>query len=104
MCIAGHKSRFYVNPMTIKCPFTPRLKVIKNEENNILLDNFMNNLFMIRENVYTPGKKLRPAIEAYLASLLFFLDDIAMNHGKNHPLCRQIKRVAEDLGIPYSTL
>lgn len=104
MCIAGHESRYYVNPMTIKCPVTPRLMTIKNEENTTLLDNFMNNLFTIREALYYPKKRLRPAIEAYLASLLFFLEDIARDHGENHPVCRQIKRVAQDLGIPYSTL
>jgi hypothetical protein len=104
MCATGHDPKSYTNPRTISCPFTPRLDAIKTEENAILLDNFINNLFMVRENVYTSRGRLRPVIEAYMASLLFFLDDIKKNLGKNHFIPNQMKRVAVDLLISYSTL
>jgi hypothetical protein len=59
---------------------------------------------MVRENVYTSRGRLRPVIEAYMASLLFFLDDIEKDLGKNHFVPNQMKRVAVDLLISYSTL
>lgn len=104
MRAAGHDPKFYTNPMTIQCPFTPRLKDIKSEVNCILLDNYMNNLFMVRDEFFQPGKRLRPAIEAYLASLLYFFEDIEIDHGSDHFVIRQMKRVGAELGITANTL
>jgi hypothetical protein len=102
MALADHPSWTYTDKSSRKIPYTPTLDCIKNADNTQLLNNFMNNLFRVKAHHFTEKGRLRPAIEAYMATVLLYFEDFRARQGDEHLIVAQILRVARDLIIPIT--
>jgi hypothetical protein len=100
MALANYPSWRYTDKTTRRVPYTPTLKCIRTAENTQVLNNFMNQLFRVKAYHFTESGRLRPAIEAYMATVLFYFEEFRAAQGDNHLIVQQILRVARDLYIP----
>ena len=73
MALSGYPSYYYSDSTNMKVPVTPNLKLIINETNNQLINNYMNHLFHVQEDffnkLYEESKKIMQ-IEWKLIDLL----------------------------------
>lgn len=99
MCLAGYPAWMFTDPTTRKTPPTADLSCIKTPENTQIITNFVEALFMIKVSEFFIGKKLRPVIEIYFATLLKYYEEVKKDHGANHMVIKGIERVAKDFSI-----
>ena len=104
MALAGYPSHLYMDCTTRKTPYTANLDCIRTAENEVLLNNFMNNLFQIRATPFFRYGRLRPAVERYMAAVLINHDAMRSNYGSNNYVVRLTERCALDLQITHTIL
>ena len=59
MALAGYPSHYYTDSTALNVPASPRLQSVMNVTNAQIMNNFMNQLFHVRENHFKIGGKLR---------------------------------------------
>lgn len=104
MALSGYPSYYYTDSNSVKVPATPNLKLILNETNNQLINNFMNHLFHIQEDFFKVGKKLRPLLECMFASLLMYHSSLLDKFGQTHIITVNVIRSAREFLISEKML
>ena len=65
MALAGYPSHYYTDVTSFHVPASPNLGTILNENNEQMINNFINHLFNVREKHFNTGSKLRPLLECH---------------------------------------
>ena len=99
MALSGYPSRYYSDSTNVKVPASPNLKLIINETNSQLINNFMNHLFHVQEEFFKVGKKLRPLLECMFASLIMYHTTLLNKFGQTHIITLAIVRSAREFSI-----
>jgi hypothetical protein len=99
MALSGYPSCYYSDSINVKLPASPNLKLIINETNSQLINNFMNHLFNVQEEFFKVGKKLRPLLEVMFATLIMYHTTLLNKFGQTHIITLAIVRSAREFSV-----
>ena len=104
MALSGYPSYYYSDSTNMKVPVTPNLKLIINETNNQLINNYMNHLFHVQEDFFKVGSKLRPLLECMFASILMYHSSMLNKFGQTHIINLNMIRSAREFSVSEKVL
>lgn len=99
MALSGYPSRYYSESTNVKVPASPNLRLIINETNNQLINNFMNHLFHVQEEFFKVRKKLRPLLECMFATLIMYHTTLLNKFGQTHIITLAVTRSAREFSV-----
>ena len=104
MALSGYPSHYYTDSANVKVPVTPNLKLIMNDTNAQLMNNFMNQLFHVREDSFEAGKKLRSLLECMFSSILMYHSQLLTKFGQTHIRTTSLIRSAREFAVSEKML
>lgn len=104
MALSGYPSHYYTDSANVKVPVTPNLKLIMNDTNAQLMNNFMNQLFHVREDSFKVGKKLRPLLECMFSSILMHHSQLLTKFGQTHIITSSLIRSGREFAVSEKML
>jgi hypothetical protein len=104
MALSGYPSHYYTDSANVKVPVTPNLKLIMNDTNAQLMNNFMNQLFHVREDSFKVGKKLRPLLECMFSSILMYHSRLLTKFGQTHIITSSLIRSGREFAVSEKML
>ena len=104
MALSGYPSHYYTDSANVKVPVTPNLMLVMNETNVQLINNFMNQLFHVRDESFKVGQKLRPLLECMFASILMYHTQLLTKYGQTHIITSSLIRSAREFAVSEKML
>ena len=92
MALSGYPSHYYTDSVNMKSPATPNLRLIMNDTNSQLINNFMNHLFHVQEDYFKVGNKLRKLLECMFATMLMYHSQMIHKYGESHIISKSVMR------------
>ena len=104
MALAGYPSHYYTDVTSFHVPASSNLGTILNENNEQMINNFINHLFNVREKHFNTGSKLRPLLECLFATIIMYHQEILTKYGALHVISKRVIRSAKEFHVTDKVL